>query len=286
MRKTAEAVPTLLRAAKHLGKARCCTENHYGYGRRAAVGHRMQYRKPGEKDPQHHVRTNERVRLEVSKRFSAVVAFSFLLTICAAAHADIPWPEVVQRLAYENEKLARRSQGHNGDYFVVCTLYYTPKESGFTAARGFDATPVTRPGLHGRAYPRDFLRAVKKEGFGRISQSVNGRNYVRYNGGNSFAFASRPSGGGGYLVPRLSAAARLGQSGLRRGVTIETSGATVKQIFGSTRWKIVDTGGGLRRWQVDLYWGDDEPLGPGRLMARPSGTTFEYAYSEAKVIDK
>src|SRR5207244_6582458 len=63
------------------------------------------------------------------------------------ARADIPWPEVVQRLAYENEKLARRPQGHNGEYFVVCTLYYTPKESGFTFERGFDATLVTKPGL-------------------------------------------------------------------------------------------------------------------------------------------
>jgi hypothetical protein len=32
---------------------------------------------------------------------------------------------------------------------------------------------------------------------------------------------------------------------------------------------------------VDLYWGDDEPLGPGKLVARPRGTTFEYAFSEA-----
>ena len=61
---------------------------------------------------------------------------TFGVFILAAAHtpqlrADIPWPEVVQRLAYENDKLARRPQGHNGEYFVVCTLYYTPKESGF-----------------------------------------------------------------------------------------------------------------------------------------------------------
>ncbi|PYJ13271.1 MAG: hypothetical protein DME93_04125 [Verrucomicrobia bacterium] len=90
--------------------------------------------------------------------------------------ADIPWPEVVQRLAYENEKLARRPQGHNGEYFVVCTLYYTPKESGFTFARGFDATPVTKPGLHGRTYPRDFLRSVKKEGFGRTVTPVTDDN--------------------------------------------------------------------------------------------------------------
>ena len=189
----------------------------------------------------------------------------------------------MQRLAYENEKLAHRPQGHSGEYFVVCTLYYTPMESGFTFERGFDATPVTKPGLHGNAYPRDFLRSVKKEGFGRIITPVNGRNYIRYNGGDSFAFASRPTGGGGSLVARFSAATKPGQSGLRHGVIIETPSSTVREIFGSTRWKIVDTGGGLRRWQIDLYYGEDEPLGPGRFMARPRGTTFEYAYSEGRI---
>jgi hypothetical protein len=227
----------------------------------------------------------ERARARVRTRFARLIAFGFLALLCTAARGDIPWPEVARRLAYENEKLARRPQGHNGEYFLVCTLYYTPMESGFTAARGFDVTPVTRSGLHGRTSPRDFLRAVKKEGFGRIAKSVSGHNYIRYNGGNSFAFASNPSGGGGTLVPRLSAAVRRGRSTLRHGAMIEISGA-IKEIFGSTRWRIVDTGGGLRRWQVDLYWGDDEPLGPGRLMARPSGTAFEYAYCEAKVIDK
>jgi len=205
------------------------------------------------------------------------------LSILARVRADIPWPEVVQRLAQENEKLARRPQGHSGKYFIVCTLYYTPMESGFTFERGFDAALVTKPGLHGRKYPRDFLRSVKKEGFGRIITPVNGRNYIRYNGRDSFGFALRPAGGGGNLVPRFSAAAKLGQSGLHRGVIIETPASTVRQVFGSTRWRIVDTGGGLRKWQVDLYYGEDEPLGPGRFMARPRGTTFEYAYSDAKV---
>ncbi len=189
----------------------------------------------------------------------------------------------MQRLAQENEKLARRTHGHSGEYFIVCTLYYTPMESGFTFERGFDAALVTKPGLHGRKYPRDFLRSVKKEGFGRVATPVNGRNYIRYNGGDSFGFASRPAGGGGNLVPRFAAAAKLGQSGLHRGVIIETPASTVRQVFGSTRWKIVDTGGGLRKWQVDLYYGEDEPLGPGRFMARPRGTTFEYAYSDANV---
>ncbi len=208
---------------------------------------------------------------------------SLVVVSSAQIRADIPWPEVVQRLAYENERLARRPRRDSGEYFVVCTLYYTPKESGFTVERGFDATPVTKPGLHGRKYPRDFLRSVKKEGFGRITTPISGRNYIRYNGGDSFAFASTPTGGGGTLVARFSAAAKLGQGGLRRGVIIETPSATVREVFGSTRWKIVDTGGGLRRWQVDLYYGEDEPLGPGRFMGRPRGTTFEYAYSDARL---
>ncbi len=206
------------------------------------------------------------------------------MSILPETRGDIPWPEVVQRLAYENDKLARRPEGHNGEYFLVCTLYYTPKESGFTFERGFDATPVTKPGLHGRMYPRDFLRSVKKEGFGRITAPVNGREYVRYNGGDSFAFASKPTGGGGVLIARFSAAAKSGQTPLRRGVVIDAPAPEVRRIFGSTRWKIIDTGGGLRRWQIDCYYGEDEPLGPGKFMARPRGTTFEYAYSEAKIV--
>ena len=213
-----------------------------------------------------------------------IAGLSLLAAPCLELRADIPWPEVAQRLAYENERLARRPQGHNGEYLVVCTLYYTPVESGFTFERGFDATPVVKPGLHGRTYPRDFLRSVKKEGFGRIMTPVDGYHYIRYAGGNSFAFSSKPSGGGGTLVARFSAAAKLGQSGLRHGVIIETSSPTVQEVFGSTRWKIVDTGGGLRRWQVDCYFGEDEPLGPGKFMGRPRATTFEYAYANARIV--
>jgi hypothetical protein len=200
-------------------------------------------------------------------------------------HADIPWPEVVQRLASENDKLARRPQGHNGEYFVVCTLYYTPKESGFTFERGFDATPITKPGLQGRKYPRDFLRSVKKEGFGRITTPVNGRYYIRYNSSDSYAFASHAMGGGGVLVPRYSAAMVGGHGGLRRGAVVETTSPELQKIFGSSRWKIMDTGGGLRQWQIDCYFGEDEPLGPGKLQGRPRATTFEYAYANARIVN-
>src|SRR5206468_9715889 len=157
-------------------------------------------------------------RIGLRRLTAAVASFAISAAACSQLRADIPWPEVVQRLAYENERLARRPQGHNGEYFVVCTLYYTPMESGFTFERGFDAALVTKPGLHGRTYPRDFLRSVRKEGFGRIIRPVNGRNYIRYNGGDSFAFASRPTGSGGSLVARFSAATKPGQSGLRHGL--------------------------------------------------------------------
>ena len=229
-------------------------------------------------DPDFARRTRRRFLRRLIRAATAAGSISILPLACA----DIPWPEVVQRLAYENEKLARRPQGHAGEYFIVCTLYYTPKESGFTFEHGFDATRVTKPGLHGRVYPRDFLRSVKKEGFGRIVTPVNGRNYIRYNGGDSYGFSSAPSGGGGTLVARFSAAAKP-QASLHRGLVLETPATEVERVFGSTHWKIVDTGGGLRRWQLDCYYGEDEPLGPGKFMARPRGTTFEYAYSTARV---
>jgi hypothetical protein len=203
------------------------------------------------------------------------------MSILPAMLGEIPWAEVVQRLAYENEKLARRPGGHAGEYFLVCTLYYTPKESGFTFERGFDATRVTKRGLHGRTYPRDFLRAVMKEGCGRITTPVDGRNYIRYYRG-SYGFSSAPSGGGGILVPKSSAAAKL-SGPLRRGLIVETLAPEIQRVFGSSRWKIVDTGGGLRRWQIDCYFGEDEPLGSGRLMGRPRATMFEYAFSTARM---
>jgi hypothetical protein len=59
----------------------------------------------------------------------------------------------------------------------------------------------------------------------------------------------------------------------------------VQKVFGSTRWKIMDTGGGLRRWQIDCYFGEDEPLGPGKLQGRPRATTFEYAYANARILN-
>lgn len=201
-----------------------------------------------------------------------------------SARADIPWAEAKVRLAAENAALAARPQGHDGTYFVICTLYYTPMESGFTAERGFDVTPVQAKGLGGRTYGREFLATVKLEGIGRITEPVNGRSYIAYDGDNSYRYVRQVYGRGtNVLVPRQSAAARTSQAGFPPGTSFTIDGKDVIEVFESTDWKITDTGGGLKRWQIDLYWGEDEPLGPGRLKARPRGTTFEYGYSEARI---
>ena len=140
----------------------------------------------------------------------------------------------------------------------------------------------TRPGLNGNMYPRDFLRAVKLEGYGRITTPVKGKNYIAYDGGR-YVYDSAPKGRGiTPLEPRASAAVRLGQAGLKGKVDLETNAPAIEEVFGSTRWKIIDTGGGLKRWQLDLYWGEDEPRGPDSI-GRPRGTDFEYAYSEVTI---
>jgi hypothetical protein len=211
-----------------------------------------------------------------------VVFVAFVLLPRDIVLADIPWKEVKQRVTQENEKLSKRPGGRAGTYFVVCTVYYTPKESGFTAERGFDVTPVAAPGLKGRKFSRDFLDAVKLEGFGRINEPMKGLNYIRYQGRGRYSFAQEPLGRGTtVLVPRQSAAMR-GQKFFKPGQVVFIEDPEIRKIFGSTEWTIADTGGGLRRGQLDLYWGEDEPLGPD-FLGRPKGTLFEYGYAEAKV---
>lgn len=167
---------------------------------------------------------------------------------------------------------------YSGIFF--CTVYYTPKESGFTTKRGFDATPTTAPGLKGRTYPRDFLAAVKKEGFGRMVTSVNGRNYLRWVGDGSYAFAKAPLGRRGeVLEPRRSCAISGSNRFLRQHDTITIKSPAVNGEIGNDQWFICDTGGGVHPLQIDLYWGEDEPRGPvGRQRARPAGTWLEYAF--------
>ena len=161
-----------------------------------------------------------------------------------------------------------------------CTVYYTPKESGFIADRGFDVTPATAPGLKKRSYPRSFLQAVKREGFGRMVEPVDGLSYLQYVGNGRYQFAEVPLGRrGNVLVPRKSCAISRRNPHLRQDKEISIECAEVEAVTGSADWLIEDTGGGVHPLQIDLYWGEDEPRGGiGRNVARPAGTALEYAF--------
>jgi hypothetical protein len=173
----------------------------------------------------------------------------------------------------------KTADGTAYSHIFFCTVYYTPKESGFTAERGFDVTPATAAGLGGRTYPRSFLNSVKKEGFGRIVTSVGGRNYIQYVGGR-FRFARAPLGSrGNVLVPRKSCAISTRNKYLRQRLALLIASETVDECLGSRDWEVADTGGGIHPLQIDLYYGEDEPRGPvGRQLARPRSTWMEYSF--------
>jgi hypothetical protein len=223
------------------------------------------------------------------------------LTICAGAAE----PQFATDSMSDNELRAFRNQMRSqlqrllgtapteetaeGKAYQVyyCTIYYTPRESGFTAERGFDDTRVSAPGLKGRKYPAAFLEAVKREGFGRLGEPVNGQAYLQYVGGGRYQFAKAALGNrGNVLVPRVSCAVSKSNPFLRRGQVLQIQSPTVEEVTGSREWRVEDTGGGLHPLQIDLYWGEDDPLGAvGRMRARPAGTRMEYAF-DVKVLIK
>ncbi|MGI8605439.1 MAG: hypothetical protein ACR2OZ_20895 [Verrucomicrobiales bacterium] len=184
----------------------------------------------------------------------------------------------LQRLTRET-KPERTPEGtvHRGFF---CTVYYTPKESGFTAERGFDVTPTVAPGLGGRSYARGFLQAVKMEGFGRLQEPVNGREYVQYVGKGRYQFARAPLGSrGNVLVARKSCAVSSRNPHLRQRMKLRIESPALREVFGEVEWEVSDTGGGIHPLQIDLYWGEDEPRGAiGRQRARPAGTRMEYDF--------
>jgi hypothetical protein len=187
----------------------------------------------------------------------------------------------LQRRARENE--TDSTPGDTVHHIFFCTVYYTPKESGFSAERGFDVTPVVAAGLGGRSYARSFLQAVKKEGFGRLREPVNGRDYIQYVSNGRYQFARAPLGShGNVLVPRKSCAISSKNPHLRQRMKVLIQSPQLQEVFGEGEWEIADVGGGIHPLQIDLYWGEDEPLGAvGRQRARPAGTRMEYDFDVA-----
>jgi hypothetical protein len=164
-----------------------------------------------------------------------------------------------------------------------CTLYYTPRESGFTADAGFDVTPESRPGLNGRKFPRDFLTAVEKEGFGRLRTPVDGKSFVRYWSGK-WSFAERPIDHRQQpLIARQTCAAAASQKLIPPGAKLRIRASELGAEFEQHRWILGDTGSGLDNWQLDLYWGEDDPLGPGKRITLPKSGPAELATATVMV---
>ena len=150
-------------------------------------------------------------------------------------------------------------------HYFFCTVYYTPLETGFSAERGFDLTPKVMKGSGGKRFPADFVRSVVMEGFGRVAQSVKEKPYLAYNG----RFHKRILGNrGNELVPRYSIAVNTKNPLVPSGRKIWVLDPEVYNQFGAALYEVADTGGGLFRNQIDLYWGEDNPRGPGSGIAR------------------
>ena len=156
---------------------------------------------------------------------------------------------------------------------MFCTVYYTPLETGFTADRGFDMTLETRTGLGGRKYTKDFLRAVSVEGFGRLAEPYKGNRYIKYDG--RWGYSDRILGNrNNTLVDRKSAAVYRRNPALPKNTKLTILDPDVFNALGSLEWNTADTGGGLKYWQIDLYWGEDVPLGTGMDRFRPKACPF------------
>ncbi len=165
------------------------------------------------------------------------------------------------------------------------TVYYTPRESGFTKSGGFDTQLETRPGLDGRRFPRDFLKAVEMEGFGRIEHPEDGKHYIAYYGG-TWKFAEEPLDAKGRpLEPRESAAMEKGHKELKRGAEFKLEFESAEGAIEKETWKVTDTGGGLEEKQIDLYWGEDDPKGPGKLITIPENAPIDIEDPTVKVLE-
>tara|TARA_R110002096_G_scaffold16106_30_gene55201 strand:+ start:646 stop:1386 length:741 start_codon:yes stop_codon:yes gene_type:complete len=155
---------------------------------------------------------------------------------------------------------------HPPVYYFFCTVYYTPRESGFTAERGFDVTPEGRSSLGSRKFPKSFIRATIMEGFGRMETPTSrGSNYLKYDG--RWGYGTRPLGNrNNTLIDRKSAAVHRSSRIFKKGIPLKVLDPQIYNCFGGSEFETADTGGGLFQSQIDLYWGEDDPLGPNNLF--------------------
>jgi hypothetical protein len=151
------------------------------------------------------------------------------------------------------------------------TVYYTVLESAFTEGSGFDLTATTKAGLKDRVFARDFLKAVEVEGFGRMKTAVEGKQYISCCRG-VWSYAREPLDSCGRPLRALrSSAVGADYELVRLQASFRVHAPGLPKSFLQARWEVCDTGSGLKPGQIDFYWGEDAPLGPGAMLSRPRG---------------
>lgn len=153
-------------------------------------------------------------------------------------------------------------------HYFFCTVYYTPRETGFTKERGFNMTPTKPRGLN-RSFSADFVKATGIEGFGVMEEPSGSSPYLKYDG--TWGYRTRILGNrNNTLQDRESIAVHRRNSLFSPGVRVWILDPAFYNTFGALRYQTADTGGGLYKSQIDLYWGEDDPLGPGADIWRPA----------------
>lgn len=153
--------------------------------------------------------------------------------------------------------------------FYSSTVYYTPRESGFSAKAGYNMTPQSIAAVPSRTFPADFLKAVRMEGTGRMKNSIDGKKFLAYTG--NWQLVDRPLGNrSNFLEPMRSAAIAKNSGKWKRGDWVLIRSKNLPSPFQNSVWRIDDVGGGVGGKQLDLYSGVDDPAGPGESILRPA----------------
>lgn len=157
----------------------------------------------------------------------------------------------------------------------TCSVYYVPKESGFTAAGGFEMTRETPKGMDSKyKFSHSFIKAVKEESFGRMVVPIDGKKYLAYHPKETISGVSVPAHydaqekvlgvGGLSITPRVSCA--INAKLFPQNTKLITQLAAIKRIFGNDQWVVSDIGvltnkfNNSDSYQFDLYWGEDDPM--------------------------
>ncbi len=96
------------------------------------------------------------------------------------------------------------------------------------------------------------------EGTGRLEKpGPKGQKYIDYLG----QYRTKPLGNrNNKLTERKSAAVHQRNPLFKHGTPLRVLDPQIFNTFGSSDFETGDTGGGLFNSQIDLYWGEDDPM--------------------------